>query len=187
MDCWSLTDAAILPPSPVEQRDISDYLVCVLSHSRELAAKEVQTKYKKYYDCNTRPLSHRIGDWILIRFPTEETGKQRKLSKLWHGPYRVTAVTETGIIAVKVYVPQDGTISVQASRVTNWPPSFPAGSYWYGDRRSGPGRPPKWVDQLVQEVVSLREPNLDDPGIEEPPSVVSDPELTAPLRKEYQI
>ena len=29
------------------------------------------------------------------------------------------------------------------------PPGFPAGWYWYGDRRSGPGRPPKWVDRLL--------------------------------------
>ena len=92
-----------------------------LSSARELAAtavKKAQTKYKKYYDRNTRPLTHQVGDWVLIRFPPEETGRQRKLSKPWYGPYQVTAVTETGVTAAKVYSPQDGTISVHASRVT---------------------------------------------------------------------
>ena len=28
--------------------------------------------------------------------------------------------------------------------------AFPAGYYWYGGKRKGPGRPPKWVDRLLQ-------------------------------------
>ena len=36
------------------------------------------------------------------------------------------------------------------TRVTPCPPAFPAGYYWYGDKRTRPGRPPKWVDQLLQ-------------------------------------
>ena len=51
-------------------------------------------------------------------------------------------MTETGVTAVKVYRPDDGTIVVHVSRVTRCPPEFPAGSYWYGGKRSGPGRPP---------------------------------------------
>ena len=30
------------------------------------------------------------------------------------------------------------------------PEGFPAGFYWYGGGRRGPGRPPKWVDKLLQ-------------------------------------
>lgn len=29
------------------------------------------------------------------------------------------------------------------------PPELPAGFFWYGCRHSSPGRPPKWVDQLL--------------------------------------
>ena len=29
------------------------------------------------------------------------------------------------------------------------PPEFPAGFYWYGARRCGPGRPPKWINQMM--------------------------------------
>ena len=30
------------------------------------------------------------------------------------------------------------------------PTNFPSGFYWYGGRRRGPGRPPKWVDELME-------------------------------------
>lgn len=78
IDCRSPTDAAILPPSPVDPVEVSDYreeLVCTLSSARELAAeavKKAQARYKKYYDRATKPLKHCVGDWVLIRFPAEE-------------------------------------------------------------------------------------------------------------------
>lgn len=31
------------------------------------------------------------------------------------------------------------------------PLKFPAGYYWYGGKHKGPGRPPKWVDQLLSK------------------------------------
>ncbi len=51
---------------------------CSLASAWELATQEVKKvkdKYKKYqvHDRGTQQLSYRIGDWILIRFPAEET------------------------------------------------------------------------------------------------------------------
>ena len=40
-------------------------------------------------------------------------------------------------------------------------PAFPAGSYWYGGRHSGLGRPPRWVDQLVQDETEADQTNLE--------------------------
>jgi len=74
----------------------------------------------------------------------------RKLSRPWHGPYRVLGVREPDVTVEKVYRPQDGAIQVHQTRVTPCPDEFPAGHYWYGDRRSSPGRPPRWVDRLLQ-------------------------------------
>ena len=31
------------------------------------------------------------------------------------------------------------------------PFNFPAGFYWYGGNSKGPGKPPKWVEQLLEE------------------------------------
>ena len=37
-----------------------------------------------------------IGEWILMRFPQDET---LKLSGQWHGLYRITALTPTDVTA----------------------------------------------------------------------------------------
>ena len=97
---------------------------------------------------------YQVGDWILIRFPQDETGIMRKLSRPWHGPYRVVDKRDPDITAVKVYAPQDGQIQVHQSRVVHCPCELPAGFYWYGGRRSSPGRPPRWVDKLLQGTIA---------------------------------
>jgi len=75
----------------------------------------------------------------------------RKLSRSWHGPYRVTALREPDISVTKVYQPQSSGINIYQSRVKLCPLNFPAGFYWYGGNSKGPGRLPKWVEQLLEE------------------------------------
>ena len=85
-----------------------------------------------------------------MRFPQEETGRQRKLSCPWHGPYRIVGRHDPDVTVVKVYAPQDGQLQVHQTRVAHCPPELPCGFFWYGNRRAGPGRLPKWVEQLLQ-------------------------------------
>ena len=158
MDCRYPTEAALMPPSPIEPTDVSDYreeLILALSSARQLAAEAIQraqVKYKRNYDRSSRVSTLKIGDWILIRFPQEESGALRKLSRPWHGPYRINDLDDTGVTAAKVYFPQDGTIRVHQSRVTSCPEAFPAGYFWYGNRRRRPGRPPRWLEALQSGV-----------------------------------
>ena len=51
---------------------------------------------------------------------------------------------------VKVYFPQEAEICIHQERVKKCPSNFPAGFYWYGRHRRGPGRPPKWVQSLLE-------------------------------------
>ena len=44
---------------------------------------------------------------MLIYFPAENSGKQRKLSRPWHGFYRIVAKDETNITATRVYYPDE--------------------------------------------------------------------------------
>ena len=92
----------------------------------------------------------RVGDWILVRFPQDESGRWRKLSRPWHGPYRILDKSDPNVTCIKVYYPQDGPVHVHQSRISRCPEEFPAGFYWYGNKRRGPGRPPKWVDRLLR-------------------------------------
>ena len=78
---------------------------------------------------------YRVGDWVLIRFPSDETGKQRKLSCPWHGPYRVITVNDTNLTAAKVYFPREDTIKVHRARAKPCPEEFMAGYYWYGNKK----------------------------------------------------
>ena len=95
-----------------------------------------------------------MGDWVLVKFPLDETGRLQKLSCPWHGPYRVIDKHDPDITVVKVYAPQDGQIQVHQSKVVRCPPELPAGFYWYGSRCSSSGRPTKWVDKLLQGTTS---------------------------------
>ena len=45
----------------------------------------------------------------------------------------------------KIYFPEDQQIQVHQSRIQHCPPSLPVGFYWYGNKRTRPGRPPKHV------------------------------------------
>ena len=127
VDLRSPTEAALLPPESMEPGDVSDYreeLVTSLSSARELAVDSIraaQARYKHYYDKKSRPVTLKLGDWVLIRFPQDEAGKQRKLSRPWHGPgtalarpwhgpYRVTQRNDPDVTAIKVYYPDEGPI-----------------------------------------------------------------------------
>ena len=102
----------LLPAEEIECADLVEQLVLSLSLARKLAADSIraaQCKYKDQYDKRARAVTFKVGDWVLVRFPQEESGKQRKLSRPWHGPYRVVERSDP---VVKVYFPQEGTIHI---------------------------------------------------------------------------
>ena len=160
IDCRSPTEAAYLPTDDIHPTDVEDYreeLMLSLTSARRLAAgciQKAQRRYKDQYDRRTREKPLRIGSWVLIHFPQDESGRWLKLSRPWHGPYRITDKNDPDVTCVKVYHPQDGPIHVHQSRVCPCPEDFPSGYYWYGGKRKGPGRPPKWVDSLLQSGVT---------------------------------
>lgn len=154
MELRSPTEAALLPTESIEPAELSDYreqLMLSLSSARELAASNIraaQRKYKHQYDKKSRPVPFKLGYWVLVRFPQEESGKQRKLSRPWHGPYRIIAKDDQDVTMAKVYFPEEGQIQVHQSQVCSCPPHLPAGFYWYGGNRKSPGRTPQWVQKL---------------------------------------
>ena len=148
-DCRTPTEAAFLPAKSLRPTNVGDYreqMMLSLSSARNLA-KEVnkgsQKKYKVQYDKSARDLKLKIGDWVLVYFAQDETGKTRKLSQPWHGPYRIISKKDPDVVACKIYFPDDTPIQIHQSRVQRCPTSFPGNFYWYGSKRSKPGRPPK--------------------------------------------
>ena len=102
--CRSPMEAGFIPAEDITPASLSDYreeLMMNLSLARKSALENIrrsQRKYKWQYDQKADEYRYRTGDWVLIRFPSEETGKQRKLSRPWHGPYRITACRHKGLL-----------------------------------------------------------------------------------------
>ena len=165
-DCRSPTESALLPAKSLVVTDVSDYreqMVLSLSTARSLAMKanrEAQQRYKHQYDKTARTSKLRVGDWVLIYFPQDETGKSRKLSHPWHGPYRIISRDDPDITVTKIYFPDDPSLQVHQSRAQHCPPSLPSEFYWYGAKRSRPGRPSKKIlKQLVPLVTEIKSPS----------------------------
>ena len=135
--------------------DYREELVLNLSSARALAAKTIskaQQNQRVQYDRHTSSSKLRVGDWILIYFPQDETGKHRKLSRPWHGPYRIISRNDPDVTAVKIFFPTNAPIQVHQSRVNKCPPSFPNDFYWYGGGRSKPGRPTKKIQEQLEAI-----------------------------------
>ena len=70
-------------PFKLEPMLVSNYreeLFLSLLSARQLAVEtiqEAQRKHKAYYDCKTKADRFWLGEWILIKFPHEESGKQQ--------------------------------------------------------------------------------------------------------------
>eukprot|EP00731_Ephydatia_muelleri_P029828 Em0021g351a len=151
-------ESSLLPVENLTPSSVSDYreeLLLSLSSARKLACdaiQKAQCRYKKGYDKHARPTTHKIGDWILIKFPHEESGKNRKLSRPWHGPYRLLSCTDTDVVAAKVYFPDEGHIQVHQNRTTICRRDFPNGYYWYGKSQSSNKPCPQWLDAVLGSV-----------------------------------
>ena len=104
----------------------------------------------------------KLGEWVLIYFPAEDSGKQVKLLCPWQGPYRIVAKDETNIIATGVYIyfPDEESIKIHQSQVQMHPFNFPA-SYWYRKKQISPCHPSKWLEQLLSTSRTVDEPNGD--------------------------
>ena len=164
-DLRSPAEAAYLPPSEQTWTTPEDYregVVMTLSSARSLAAasiEEAHKKYKRHYDRKAKQQRFKTGDQVLVRFPGEQ-GKQRKLSRPWHGPYRITSRDDPDVSVVKSYFPEEGAIRIHQKIVCHCPPGFPPGYYWYGANRHSEGNLPKWVERLANDADECqKEPN----------------------------
>ena len=176
IDCRGPTEAALFLPNPKEPVGLDDCreeVIRNLSSARELVLQESQRKSKQRYYRKTTDKSYKAGEWVLVKFPKEEGGHNRKLSQPRHGPFRVVSKDDPDLTFSKVYRPQDGTIQIHQSRIMPWPKDIVSRYFWYGRKQHSPGRLPKWLEQL-----SERE-RVADNGNEKVEGDSPDPEATA--------
>ena len=79
MDLHTPSEAAILPPSKsswVDTDDYRDQVTLSLSIARDNAVKSIrkaQQRYKCQHDHNAMVVTFAVGQWVLIRFPADES------------------------------------------------------------------------------------------------------------------
>ena len=172
IDLRSPTEAALLPPDPISPCDGDDYreeLMVSLSSARELAVasiREAQWRYKGQYDKGARVNNYRVGDWVFVKFPAEESGKNWKMSRPWCGPFRILERRDPNLIMRSVSFPEEPSMLVHQLRVCPCPNHLPEGFFWYGSRRRSPGQTPAWLDRCLNS--SGKEPAEGTGGGQEP-------------------
>ena len=194
VDCRTPSEAALWPPTPLEATTVETYreeLLLNLSSARELAAESLRLSQAKARQRNAKKVrtrSYLKGDWVLVKFPADETGRYRKLSQPWHGPYRVVSINEPDITVHKVYFPLSSQMQVHETRVTPCPDRLPPGYYWYGRKQCSPGGQPWWLEWLSrrarglepEEVTPAEEDSqTDNATLDTPPQEITDEERTS--------
>ena len=84
-----------------------------LSSAWENAQKHIataQSNQKRYYDCRADEKRVRKGDRVMVFMPAETQGRDRKLARPYHGPYRVLNVTPTNVEVSLIDKPKEPSI-----------------------------------------------------------------------------
>ena len=153
-DCRSPTEASLLLvsedvlPSPITER--SSFSHCLQPGRQHWTASAKHREGTSFITIGKPTItSIKLESGFSFAYPSDESGRLRKLSWPWHGPYRVTPCNDTNITATKVYFPMDHPIHVHQTRVKPCPVGFTAGYFWYGGKRHGSGCPPRWVEAVL--------------------------------------
>ena len=88
-------------------------------------ARECETKAQRHqktaYDKGTRDPRFREGERVFLYKPAEKTGESRKLSRPFHGPYRLLDVGPNTARISRVDRPEDDPLLVSVSRLRRCP------------------------------------------------------------------
>ena len=130
-------------PRPAYTVDLDDYkteLTTSLANARECARQQIQQSQKKqklYYDRKSKDpeSTYRVGDRVMVYMPSEVTGKNRKLARPYHGPYRIVAVTPTNAEVKLIERASEPSIFVAIDRVRKCYPELPD-RCWTGRKQS---------------------------------------------------
>ena len=128
----------------------TDYrALCLAAKTEEKRLAELKKRYKSQYDRGAKTTDYNVGDWVFVCFPVEETGKGRKQSRPWYGPFQIVTRKDPNLKVSKVYFPEDTTLLVHELRNCPCPDMLSVGFYWYGAKRRSSGRTPNWLQKML--------------------------------------
>ena len=94
-----------------------------------------QGRQKTYYDKKSRPPRFTVGDRVFLFKPAEKTGEARKLSRPYHGPYRVVQLDTNTVHIRRVDCPQEDAILVALDRLRRCPLEI-GDEFWPPDKKA---------------------------------------------------
>ena len=98
------------PEYLVDMEDYRTELLVNVRAARELALvniKEAQQKQKAAYDQRSSDPQYKVGDRVMVYMPQEVSGKDRKLARPFHGPFRIINLTPTNAEVQLVEKPEE--------------------------------------------------------------------------------
>ena len=60
--------------------------------------KKAQKNQKLYHDQRSKPPNFKVGDRVMVYVPAAKACKSYKFARPFHGPYRIIAQDETGVV-----------------------------------------------------------------------------------------
>ena len=149
------TEGALYASPTLHMLDAADYrteLVTGLSTAWDLARTciaKAQKKQKLQYDKHSKPPTYRLGDRVMVYMPHETSGKDRKLSLPYHGPYRVIDIRGNCVSLTPVDNPDKEPILVNMDRIVPCHAEVPD-SAWLGYGHSdAPKRQHKYLPTAI--------------------------------------
>ena len=128
-----------LPPESVLTQPRS---MCTIDLDDYKTALVCPEKEKRYYDQKSRESSFSVGDSVLAYMPSEVQGKDWKLSRPFHGPYRIVGLTDCNA-EVRLVDGEQEAIFVSLDRVRLCPDEFSDEVCWTSDdERNGRDKTP---------------------------------------------
>ncbi len=132
-------------PYVVDLDEYKEEFLNHMSHAWKLALENIQkaqVTQKKSYDKKAREVDLKVGERVMVLMPSETQGKNWKLARPFHGPYRVIKVTPSNAEVRLIDEPGGGSIFVALDRVRRCYPNQ-GGETWTGPKKKRRRRPKK--------------------------------------------
>ena len=136
-----------LPTSTLLEQPLATYtedyrteLLSTLKISRDLALESIrqaQEKQRRFYDRRSTNPKFLVGDHVMVFMPSETVGKNRKLARPYHGPYRVVHITPTNAEVRLIEHPTEPSIFVAIDRLRKCYPEQ-TDDCWLGTKKKIP-------------------------------------------------
>ena len=125
------------PAYLVDMEDYKSEFLVSLSKAHKIALENIrkaQTKQKEFYDRHAGDHKFKVGERVMVYMPGDVTGKDWKLARPYHGPFRITTLTPTNAEVELIEKPSDPPLFVSISRLRRCYPEM-SDTSWTGRKK----------------------------------------------------